>query len=129
MQEQSDGLAAASQAAAAEAIEHAQRLLVVTDAKGSLDEIVQRWSNTGNGPFAGRFFEWQQQTTFNMEAAGTGSPLRAYLTEHGTPWSAPNPHAPGDLQIGDPGGAFNGDTGTMADGSSSRRCTWPLAKR
>ena len=121
MQEQSDGLAAASQAAAAEAIEHAQRLLVVTDAKGSLDEIVQRWSNTGNGPFAGRFFEWQQQTTFNMEAAGTGSPLRAYLTEHGTPWSAPNPHAPGDLQIGDPGGDLLREAQLKAVASTSQR--------
>lgn len=94
-----DALSDAARTAAEEAVEGARRLIVVTDARGSLQDIIQRWSNTDPGNFAGRVFEWQQATTFNMDAAGQGSPLRAFMTEWGSPFSDPIPRAPADVEV------------------------------
>lgn len=90
---------AASESAASAAVQ-AQRLLSLDEAGDALAKIVERWGGTGQGQFAGRIFEWQHVSSFNVNAAGMDSPLRAVITEF--PQAAgllSDPHGPVDAGV------------------------------
>ena len=66
--------------------------------KELLDSITERWGNTHQGAFAGRLLEFQQRTSFNMNAVEAESEVRAQVTEFE---GLKDPHAPADVNLVD----------------------------
>lgn len=91
--------AAESDAAATRALAGLEEL---TSSRVLLDQIQSRWGGTDQAQFAGRIFEYQQRTSFNVSAAELGKSLRALVTEF--EGAHPDPHDAADIRVVDAGG-------------------------
>ncbi|MFI0433199.1 MAG: hypothetical protein ACH36H_08660 [Candidatus Nanopelagicales bacterium] len=99
----------------------AQRLMDDGGAADRLGAIIATWGGTAPAHLAGRLLEWQQETTFNISAAGLGSDIRARLTELANEHTAASPHNPADLRIFAPDGSVLSEAQAKAVASTAQR--------
>lgn len=108
----------AGQAEAAAAIAR-ERLVEAATSGDLLRQIAERWGNTAPAQFGGRLFEFQQRTTFNMNAISHEPAFRAQVTEF--EGIHPDPHAAADINLFDAFGNLIGGAQAKAVDSTYMR--------